>query len=30
VQTNVLGMVLNKCRFQSDGYGYYSNYGGGY
>lgn len=30
VQTNVLGMVLNKCRFQSDGYGYYSNYGAKY
>lgn len=30
VQTNVLGMVLNKCRFQSDGYGYYSNYGSKY
>jgi protein-tyrosine kinase len=30
VQTNVLGMVLNKCRFQSDGYGYYSSYGGRY
>lgn len=27
-QTNVLGIVLNKCRFQSDGYGYYYyNYG---
>lgn len=26
--TNVLGVVLNKCRFQSDGYGYYYyNYG---
>lgn len=26
--TNVLGIVLNKCRFQSDGYGYYYyNYG---
>ncbi|MBM7068988.1 tyrosine-protein kinase family protein [Actibacterium sp. 188UL27-1] len=23
-QTNVMGMVLNKCRFHSDGYGYYS------
>lgn len=30
VQTNVLGMLLNKCRFQSDGYGYYSNYGAKY
>lgn len=30
VQTNVLGMLLNKCRFQSDGYGYYSNYGSKY
>jgi len=30
VQTNVLGMALNKCRFQSDGYGYYSNYGAKY
>lgn len=30
VQTNVLGMILNKCRFQSDGYGYYSNYGAKY
>ena len=27
LQTNVLGMLLNKCRFQSDGYGYYTNYG---
>lgn len=27
-QTNILGVVLNKCRFQSDGYGYYYyNYG---
>ena len=26
-QTNVLGVMLNKCRFQSDGYGYYYNYG---
>lgn len=26
-QTNVLGVVLNKCKFQSDGYGfYYYNY----
>ena len=30
LQTNVLGMLLNKCRFQSDGYGYYSNYGAKY
>ena len=27
-QTNVLGVVLNKCRYQADGYGYYYyNYG---
>lgn len=26
-QTNVLGVVLNKCRFPSDGLGYYYEYG---
>lgn len=27
-QTNILGVVLNKCRFNTDGYGYYNyNYG---
>jgi len=27
-RTNVLGVTLNKCRYQSDGYGYYYyNYG---
>jgi Mrp family chromosome partitioning ATPase len=25
-QTNVLGVVLNKCRFPSDGYAYYYDY----
>lgn len=25
-QTNVLGIVLNKCRFPSDGYAYYYDY----